>query len=82
MKKHAEVPFSFGVREFGDSKLSGMHADSLLLPYSPKIGSVILRYLQQLAELYQYSLPYVIPVLIILFIIFLVVLFNFVKSAF
>jgi len=66
VKKSAEVPFSFGVRTFGESKLS---------------GTVIIRYLQQLAELYNYSMPYFIPLLILLCIMLLVVLVYFIKSA-
>lgn len=38
--RFAEVPFSFGVRTYGESKLT---------------GAVILRYLEQLCELYHYQ---------------------------
>ncbi|KAI0714034.1 nucleotide-diphospho-sugar transferase [Cerioporus squamosus] len=53
----AEVPFSFGVRTEGESKLS---------------GKVILRYLEQLAELYWYRFSGVIVFLVILFFVLFV----------
>jgi len=59
VKKSAEVPFSFGVRTVGESKLT---------------GTVIIRYLQQLAELYRYQPLF--PILLFIafiFIIFVVV---------
>eukprot|EP01117_Protostelium_nocturnum_P011675 TRINITY_DN424_c0_g1_i1.p1 TRINITY_DN424_c0_g1~~TRINITY_DN424_c0_g1_i1.p1 ORF type:complete len:283 (+),score=90.07 TRINITY_DN424_c0_g1_i1:1114-1962(+) len=48
-KNPTDVPFSFGVRSYGESKLS---------------GAVIVKYIQQLGELYQYSFgPAFLPVL-------------------
>ncbi|RPD62203.1 hypothetical protein L226DRAFT_504592 [Lentinus tigrinus ALCF2SS1-7] len=55
----AEVPFSFGVRTEGESKLS---------------GKVILRYLEQLAELYWYRFSAIIVFLVILFFILFVLM--------
>lgn len=52
----AEVPFSFGVRAEGESKLT---------------GKVMIKYLEQLAELYWYKFS----ALIIFLVIFLVVAF-------
>ncbi len=48
--KPAEVPFSFGVRVHGESKLT---------------GKVIVLYLQQLWQLYQYKLPGALPALLL-----------------
>jgi len=59
VKVSAEVPFSFGVRRFGESKLT---------------GTVIIRYLQQLAELYNYKLPFLLPLLFMLFVLLLLTL--------
>lgn len=65
VKKSAEVPFSFGVRKFGESKLT---------------GAVIIRYLQQLAELYRYQLPYFIPALFIVAVLAFAALIYLLKS--
>ena len=46
VKKSAEVPFSFGVRLAGESKLT---------------GKVILKYLEQLWQLYNYKYPVIFP---------------------
>ena len=55
----AEVPFSFGVRTEGESKLT---------------GKVIMRYLEQLAELYWYRFSGVIVFLVILlFVLFVLI---------
>jgi dolichol-phosphate mannosyltransferase len=54
IKKHAEVPFSFGVRTFGESKLS------------PK---VIGQYLRHLGQLYQFRHPAAL-LLLLLFVLF------------
>lgn len=52
----AEVPFSFGVRAEGESKLT---------------GKVMIRYLEQLAELYWYSFSsLIIFAAILLFVVF------------
>ncbi len=52
----AEVPFSFGVRAEGESKLT---------------GKVMIRYLEQLAELYWYSFSSLIVfAAILLFVVF------------
>jgi dolichol-phosphate mannosyltransferase len=50
-KSSSEVPFSFGVRVHGESKLT---------------GKVIINYLTQLWELYQYQYPGVLPILMVL----------------
>lgn len=57
VKNSADIPFSFGVRTFGESKLT---------------GAVIIKYLQQLAELYNYRLPFFLPLLLVLFMLVLV----------
>jgi dolichol-phosphate mannosyltransferase len=44
------VPFSFGVRVHGESKLT---------------GKVIINYLSQLWELYQYKMPGVLPIFLL-----------------
>jgi dolichol-phosphate mannosyltransferase len=51
----ADIPFSFGVRTAGESKLS---------------GTVIVRYVQQLVQLYMYRMPAQF-VLFILFCVFI-----------
>jgi dolichol-phosphate mannosyltransferase len=51
VQKSAEVPFSFGVRVAGESKLT---------------GKVIVKYLEQLWQLYNYKYPGVFPVGLIL----------------
>ena len=53
-RKIAEVPFSFGVRVHGESKLT---------------GAVIVRYLQQLGELYRYQFGGLLRVLLLLFVL-------------
>jgi len=58
----AEVPFLFGVRSFGQSKLS---------------GKVIVKYLQQLAQLYWYRFP--VPVVLV-FVLALLVLWAILSS--
>ncbi|RDX49912.1 glycosyltransferase family 2 protein [Polyporus arcularius HHB13444] len=63
----AEVPFSFGVRTEGESKLS---------------GKVILRYLEQLGELYWYRFSGVIVFLVILFFIIFVLMARALLSSF
>lgn len=59
IKKHEEVPFAFGVRVHGESKLT---------------GKVILNYLQHLYELYSYQYPYW-KILLIVFLIALIYIF-------
>ena len=54
VKKHKEVPFSFGVRMAGESKLS---------------GAVIIQYLMHLKELYSYKLGIFFPMLIVIFVL-------------
>jgi len=50
VRRHAEVPFSFGVRVHGESKLT---------------GKVIVKYLQQLKELYWYRFKPLVIVLVL-----------------
>ncbi len=61
------MPFSFGVRTEGESKLS---------------GKVILRYLEQLGELYWYRFSGVIVFLVILFFIIFVLMARALLSSF
>jgi len=65
VKKFVEVPFDFGVRDVGESKLT---------------GKVMIRYLQQLVELYSYKIPFFIPLLFIFFIAALFVFAYIVKN--
>lgn len=62
IKKHKEVPFAFGVRLFGYSKLS---------------SKVIIHYLSHLRELYQFSFPYMYYVLALLIVLFLYIAYRF-----
>eukprot|EP00457_Paulinella_chromatophora_P012804 gb/GEZN01013045.1/.p1 GENE.gb/GEZN01013045.1/~~gb/GEZN01013045.1/.p1 ORF type:complete len:272 (-),score=47.67 gb/GEZN01013045.1/:93-908(-) len=59
VKSSAEVPFSFGVRTAGESKLT---------------GKVIVHYLLHLRTLYQYKFPYLLPALVLLVLAFLFLL--------
>jgi len=61
IKKRDEVPFNFGVRIAGESKLS---------------GKVIGDYLLHLRELYTYRYPYLLPILILLFLLILILLLK------
>jgi len=63
-KSSVEVPFSFGVRTQGESKLT---------------GAVMVRYLQQLSELYQYKYPYLIYFLVLIFLVACVLIVYFAK---
>ncbi|KAL9648467.1 hypothetical protein ABK040_014087 [Willaertia magna] len=58
IKKHSEVPFAFGVRLHGYSKLS---------------GKVIVHYLKHLYDLYLFCYPYL-PIVLLLFVILFVYL--------
>ncbi|GJE92443.1 dolichyl-phosphate beta-D-mannosyltransferase (GT2) [Phanerochaete sordida] len=57
----AEVPFSFGVRAEGESKLT---------------GKVMIKYLEQLAELYWYKFSSLVVVLAIIFVVLLFLLLR------
>lgn len=57
----AEVPFSFGVRSEGESKLT---------------GKVMIKYLEQLAELYWYKFSGFLVFLAVLVLVALVLLFR------
>jgi len=61
IRKRAEVPFDFGVRVAGESKLS---------------GKVVGEYLLHLRELYGYRYPYLLPILILLFLLILILLLK------
>ena len=60
-KNVKEVPFSFGTRSFGESKLS---------------GKVIVNYITQLLELYQYKFPGLLTILSLALFLVIVLLFN------
>jgi len=61
IKKRDEVPFSFGVRVAGESKLT---------------GKVMVDYLLHLRELYSYRYPYLLPILILLFLLLFVLVIS------
>jgi len=64
-KSSVEVPFSFGVRTQGESKLT---------------GAVMIKYLQQLSELYQYKYPYLLYILVLLILAVLALFLYFVRT--
>eukprot|EP01119_Soliformovum_irregulare_P002266 TRINITY_DN12551_c0_g1_i1.p1 TRINITY_DN12551_c0_g1~~TRINITY_DN12551_c0_g1_i1.p1 ORF type:complete len:267 (-),score=75.08 TRINITY_DN12551_c0_g1_i1:92-892(-) len=66
-KNPVEVPFSFGVRIEGESKLD---------------GKVIVKYLQQLFELYRDTFPAVLVIVFLLFLFALYVAFQILRAVF
>lgn len=58
IKSHQEVPFAFGLRQAGESKLT---------------GKVIVHYLLHLKDLYSYRYPLLLPFLLLLAVVFLYV---------
>jgi len=66
VRSHGEVPFNFGVRTEGQSKLT---------------GKVIVHYIQQLGQLYSSTAPQYIVLLVVLFFVALVSLYLLLHSA-
>ena len=59
MVRFAQVGIDFGVRVAGESKLT---------------GKVILNYIRHLIELYRFKFPLLLPLLLLVFVVFLIVI--------